>query len=219
VGDKTVTGADTRPVLMSSLSPATGHRYALVIFDMDGTLTEELLDFDAIRREIGVPAGVGILEYISHLPAAQKGIAQDILHRHEIAAAEACVLHEGAAEVLTALKRSAIRTALLTRNSSACASSVLARHQLTLDFVATRENLPHKPHADSILNITRHFRILPEQTLMVGDYLYDLQAAKNAGVDAALVCLKPGPLPEFASMAKYVVRSLKDLVGLAVGAR
>jgi HAD superfamily hydrolase (TIGR01549 family) len=184
---------------------------------MDGTLTEELLDFEAIRREIGVSAGRGILEHISHLAGEPRSQAQEILHRHEIAAAQTCVLHEGAVEVLAVLKSRGIRTALLTRNSSACTERVLGRHKLMLDFVATREHLPHKPHGDSILNITRHFSILPEQTLMVGDYLYDLQAARNARVDAALVCHKPGPPPDFSRMAKYVVRSLLELVELAVG--
>jgi HAD superfamily hydrolase (TIGR01549 family) len=192
-------------------------RYELVIFDMDGTLTEELLDFDAIRGEIGAPERRGILEHIAQLAPDKKKIAEAILHRHELAAAQQCVVHEGAAEVLAQLSSRGIRTALLTRNSSACATRILARHRLQLDYVATREQPPHKPHADSILNIARHFAILPEQTLMVGDYLYDLQAARNAGVDSALVCHKPGPLPEFATMATYVVRSLPELVALATG--
>jgi HAD superfamily hydrolase (TIGR01509 family) len=204
---------------MSSEALPIRRRYALVIFDMDGTLTEELLDFAAIRREIGVPDGVGILEYISHLSGSRKSQAEEILHRHEIAAAGTCVLHEGALEILAALKGRGIRTALLTRNSSACAQSVLSRHRLSFDWVATRDHPPHKPHRDSILNITRHFAILPEQTLMVGDYLYDLQAARNAGVDAALVCHKTGPAPDFARMATYVVRSLGALLELATGTR
>ena len=51
---------------------------------------------------------------------------------------------------------------------------------------------------------------------MVGDYLYDVQAARNAGTDSALLC-KAGPLPEFAGMAMYRVRHLREVLEL-VGA-
>ena len=191
-------------------------RYALVIFDMDGTLTEELLDFDLIRREIGVPMNVGILEHISRLSGEEMTRAEEILHRHEMAAAATCAVCDGALVVLAALRAEGIRTALLTRNSAACAKAVLSRHGLSLDYVATREHVPHKPHADSILNITRHFEILPEQTLMVGDYLYDVQAARNAGADSALLHMDEGPWPEFAGQATYKVRHLREVLGLVL---
>lgn len=189
--------------------------YQLVIFDMDGTLTQELLDFPAIRREIGLPEKAPILESILRMPTTERRRAEAILHRHESLAAETCTMQEGAAEVLKALAARGIRTALLTRNSGASTRSVLGRHGLALDAVATREDVPHKPHRDSILNLTRRLGILPEQTLMVGDYLYDVQAAANAGVDSALLWMKPGALPEFAAQATYVVRSLREAFEIA----
>jgi phosphoglycolate phosphatase-like HAD superfamily hydrolase len=186
---------------------------------MDGTLTEELLDFPAIRRDIGLPDEGGILEHIHRMSESDKARANAILDRHELAAADTCILHEGAADVLAALHRRGIHTALLTRNSRQCAEVVLARHGLQLDYVATREHLPHKPHPDSVLNILRHFRtqypdaaaIGPRQTLVVGDYLYDLQAAAAAGADSALLCVKD-ELPPFANQATYRIRRLADLL-------
>jgi beta-phosphoglucomutase-like phosphatase (HAD superfamily) len=40
-----------------------------VIFDMDGTLVDSPLDFDAMRREIGCPPNRGLLEHIAAAPA------------------------------------------------------------------------------------------------------------------------------------------------------
>lgn len=192
--------------------------YRLVIFDMDGTLTEELLDFDAIRRDIGLPKEGGILEHLSHMTGETLARAHRILDAHELAAAQTCILHEGAADVLAELKNSGILTALLTRNSRPCAQTVLARHNLALDLIATREDLPHKPHADSILNIVRRAAVDPIQTLMVGDYLYDLQAAENAGVDAALLLVRDGgAVPPYAAMARYTVRRLRDILDIVRG--
>jgi phosphoglycolate phosphatase-like HAD superfamily hydrolase len=204
-------------------------RYALVIFDMDGTLTEERLDFGAIRREIGVPDASPILEHIMALPSEERRRAEGILHRFEAAAAQTCVVREGAIEILAALKEYGIWTALLTRNSEACTRSVLARHGLALDHVATRDDLPHKPHRDSIWNIMRRFSelegrgaedpaILAEQTLMVGDYLYDIQAAANAGVDSVLLCQR-AVMPAFAAQATYVARTLREVLEIVLGTR
>ncbi len=188
-------------------------RFELVIFDMDGTLVQEMLDFDAIRREIGLPAGQPILEEIAKLSESQRRRAHEILDRHEMAAADGSVLHVGAVELLNTLHKQGVKTALLTRNSAACAQRVLTQHRLKLDFVATRENLPHKPHPDSILNITEHLGILPRQTLMVGDYLYDLQAAAAAGVDSVLLCVH-GKKPDFSDQATWCIGTLLELLPL-----
>jgi HAD superfamily hydrolase (TIGR01549 family) len=194
------------------------NRYRLVIFDMDGTLSEEILDFDAIRQEMGVEGATGILEHLAGLPAEERRIGQEILDRHEHAAANACGVHEGAVALLMELEQRGISTALLTRNSLANARTILGRHQLKLGHIVTREDHPPKPHPDSILNITRRFNIPVEETLMVGDYIYDLQAAQAAGVDSALLCLRDGgKRPPFATMATYCVERLMDLLPLIVG--
>lgn len=190
-------------------------KYPLVIFDMDGTLTEELLDFDAIRSDIGLPSQGPILELISHMDEAGQQRAHAILDRHELTAAADCVLHEGAVEVLDELRRRGHKTALLTRNSARCAQIVLERHALTLDHVATRDDLPYKPHADSILNIVRRFQADIRGTLMVGDYLYDLQAANAAGCDSVLLCKRDsGTRPPFANLATYTADELRDVLTL-----
>jgi HAD superfamily hydrolase (TIGR01549 family) len=206
-----------------SLRISAKRRFAVVIFDMDGTLTEELLDFAKIRQEIGAPEKSPILEFIAGLSAGEQVRAHGILDRYEMAAAAVCQVRDGAVETLAALRAAGVATALLTRNSAACARSVLGRHGLELDVVATREDLPHKPHRDAIWNILRQMaggkgaaEELGEQTLMVGDYLYDLQTAANAGVASALLCARP-EVPAFAGQATYVVRHLREVVEIALG--
>src|ERR1035437_4162457 len=98
-----------------AVSPMT-HRelmkYRLAIFDMDGTLTEELLNFAAIRRDIGLPADGGIIEQIAKLSPQGQSLANEILHRHETAAAEVCGLNDGALHVVAALREKGVKTAL-----------------------------------------------------------------------------------------------------------
>ena len=192
-------------------------RYELVIFDMDGTLIAEMLDFDAIRAEIALAECQPILETIAALPAEERSRAQTILERHEDAAASSSTLHDGALEVIATLRRAGVKTALLTRNSRRCAAVVLKRHGLQLDHLATREDPPYKPHADSILNIVRKMGARREQTLMVGDYLYDLQAAANAGVDSVLLCLAGEARPDFSDQATYMADHLHDVLAIMDG--
>ena len=190
-------------------------RYQLAIFDMDGTLTEELLDFEAIRREIGLPEKAPIIEHIALLDPDRRRLGQAILDRHEMAAAETCRLRPGAADVLAELRLRGVKTALLTRNSRACADRILTRHHLLLDHVATREDLPHKPHPEAITRIVRLLGAELRQTLMIGDFLFDLQTAEAAGTDSALLSVRSdGQWPPYYAMATHRIRSLTELLAI-----
>src|SRR4029453_2777876 len=86
-----------------------------VIFDLDGTLTEPLLDFDAMRAEIGLPPGP-ILEQLAHADAPTRARADEILRRHEREAIACATLAGGCAELLAHLQACPIPAAILTRN-------------------------------------------------------------------------------------------------------
>jgi HAD superfamily hydrolase (TIGR01509 family) len=192
-------------------------RYQLVIFDMDGTLIEELLDFDQIYADIGITQRIGILEYLEHADDAERARAGAILHEHEYGAAGRCELFPRAMETLTTLRAAGVRTALLTRNSPACAALVSQRHNLTFDHTSTRDDRPYKPHPDSILNILRRLNVPREQSLMVGDYIYDIQAAQNAGVDVALVRMPQSQtLPPNTPEPTYRISQLDQLIEIVL---
>ena len=75
-----------------------------VIFDLDGTLTEPVLDFDAMRAEIGLLPGVPILEQLEQLDAAERARAEAIMLRHERAAIAQATLADGCADLLGHLR-------------------------------------------------------------------------------------------------------------------
>ena len=75
-----------------------------VIFDLDGTLTVPHLDFDAIRQEIGGISGP-ILEAMLKMSADDRRRCEDILHKHELDAAENSRLNPGAHSLLERLQR------------------------------------------------------------------------------------------------------------------
>lgn len=196
-------------------SPSSSSPARAVIFDLDGTLTLPFLDFDAIRREIGVPVHprTPLLEALDRMAPEARAAAEAILHRHEDLAARSSELQDGAAEVIAAIRRHGIPVALLTRNSRSSVKTVLARHGLAVDCICTREDGPVKPAPDSVLAICDRFHVSPKSAWVVGDYLFDLQAGNAAGAITVLM-IGDSPVPEFATQAHHVIRRLSELLAL-----
>jgi len=186
-----------------------------VIFDLDGTLTLPFLDFDAIRREIGLPTHprTPVLEALERMAPDARAAAEAIVHRHEELAARSSELQEGALEVIAAIRGRGVPVALHTRNSRKSVETVVARHGLDVDWICTREDGPVKPSPDSVLAICARFGVPPESTWVVGDYLFDLQAGNAAGATSVLM-IGCGPVPEYAGEARYVIRQLRELIKL-----
>jgi len=199
----------------SDSAPLVRPAVCAVIFDLDGTLTEPYFDFDAIRREIGLPTEprTPILESLGGMSPKQRLRAEAILHRHEENAARESELRDDALEVLATLRRHKIPLGLLTRNSRRSVDVVIAKHGIQVDYVQTREDGPLKPSPEPVLAICRQFAVPAESAWLVGDYLFDLQAGRAAGVTTVLM-IGDGPRPDFADEADHVIRRLHELLGL-----
>lgn len=186
-----------------------------ILFDLDGTLTRPHLDFDAIRREIGLPTNprTPVLEALERMTEQERARAQSILDRHEEEAARLSELQDGALEVLEAIQKLGIPTGVITRNSRRCADITLNRHGLNFHRVHTREDGPVKPSPEPVLAMCRHFRVPPQAAWMVGDYLFDIQSGNAAGA-ATILLIGRGERPEYADQARFVIRSLRELLPL-----
>jgi len=157
-----------------------------VIFDLDNTIVDSDLDFAAIRAEIGTDQP--ILEYRAAAGDAEQKRVDEILDRHERRAAATCEVRDGAREMLGFLHARGIRTALLTRNSRQSVNTVLARHALRFDFIVSREDSVPKPAPEPIFLICERLGVsCRDETLVVGDYLYDIQAGQAAGARTLLL--------------------------------
>ncbi|MCG3131125.1 MAG: Pyrophosphatase PpaX [Phycisphaerae bacterium] len=181
-----------------------------VVFDLDGTLTTPMLDFDRIRREIGIEAGP-ILEAVQHMSPADRTRAESILERHERHAAENSTLHDNAREVVRALRRRGHPTAILTRNARRWVEVVLSKHAIEVDAVRTREDGAIKPAAEPVLDLCRRLHAEPAASWVVGDYLFDLQSGRLAGARTVLMIADAAP-PAFADQADFIIRRLDELL-------
>ena len=187
-------------------------RIKAVIFDLDGTITNPFFDFDAIRREMGYPPDAGpILELMKNMTQQQRDGAERILMAHEEKAVVESILNPGAKETLTELRRREILIGILTRNRRANALAVAKKHGLKFDAVVGREEGPVKPDAFGVLHLCGQFLVMPQESLVVGDYLFDLLCARAA--DAVPVLLKNHhKADEFAKHADFVINNIADIL-------
>lgn len=183
-----------------------------VIFDLDGTITKPYFDFDAIREEIGIDRHGGpILEAMEKMTPGQRQRAEAILHFHEEKAVTESSLNPGAKDTLDALRRRGIHIGILTRNRKCNAQAVAEKHSLCFDAVVGREDGPVKPDAFGVLHLCDRFAVRPAETMLVGDYVFDLLCARAAGAIPVLIA-NHDRAPEFAHYADFTVQTLHELL-------
>ena len=187
-----------------------------VIFDLDGTLTEPVLDFDAIRAEIGLPEGVPILEHLDVLDEAGRARAEAVMLRHERAAIAQATLADGCADLLEHLRDRAIPIAILTRNVREVVETFARMFTFQFHAIYTREDGPPKPSPAGALSLCRSMGVDPAHTLAVGDYKYDVMAGRDAGCRTVLVDREGLPAHELVEWGSpdLVVKSLRELLPL-----
>jgi len=190
----------------------TTRPFDLVIFDMDGTLIAQMLDFQDIRKQLAIRPEEGILEALEHMSPAQRTEAEAWLAQTELQAAKKARLMPGAAETLASIRNANIKVALLTRNSSRSMRMVIERFGLQFDLAWSREDGPIKPKPDSVLAACDTLDVTPGQTACVGDFHYDIIAANAAGASSILIA--PDSRPPFADIADHVITKLSELPAL-----
>ena len=189
--------------------------YQLVIFDWDGTVMDStgriiacmhkagadlclpVLEDDAVREIIGL----GLPEALRTL---YPGIGDRDLERmreryavHFVAAeASPSRLYPGARETLEALRAAGLRLAVATGKSRKGLDRVWASSGLGDSFDAARcaDETHSKPHPAMVTELLTELGVAPERALVVGDTSFDLQMARDAGVDRVAVSYGAHPV-------------------------
>ncbi len=169
-----------------------------VLFDFDGTLTEPgAIDFAVIKNAVGCPVDTPILEYIAVLPDPdQRKNAYAALDKFEAEAAERSMPNEGAESLLAHLRTMGIPVGLISRNNLDSIKISIRNFQDTtlrdFDVVITRDDpIAPKPSPAGILMAAEKLGINADQFIVVGDYIFDIEAGRRAG--AVTILLEADP--------------------------
>lgn len=182
--------------------------YELLIFDWDGTLMDSeskiINCFQAALTDTGIGSidedrirniiGLGLKESMEVLlpehdePTHQKVVEayrEHFLFRDKTE----MPMFPGVVEGIKRLHEQCYTLAIATGKARRGLNRVLNGHELEHLFHVTRcaDETVSKPHPMMLRQILEVSRIPAEKTLMIGDSVYDLQMAANAGVDALAV--------------------------------
>jgi len=176
---------------------------AAVIFDFDGTLTEQTLDFAGMRKAIEKIAekyaspdlirrldGLYILEMIDELgrmldnggPAfSDEALAR--LQEMEVEGARGKEVYPYTRSVLGTLRGQGLRIGVITRNCTEGVAKVFPDAAAYVDALATRDDVREvKPKPGHLKAILAALGVEARQALVVGDHPTDMLAGKALGL-------------------------------------
>ena len=157
-----------------------------VVFDLDGTLTVPVLDFAAMRAEIGI-AGGDILRSLAKMSEDERTRALGIIGRHEEAAAAESELSDGARELLDFIAGAGIKTGVVTRNSRSSVDTFCRKHGVAFDAVITRDDAPPKPSPEPLAAAVEQMGLGKDEVIYVGDFELDRLTGEAAGITTYVV--------------------------------
>ena len=184
------------------------------VFDLDGTLTVPMHDFAAKGKELGIPKGIPMLEAAEQASIHERERILTAVEAWEKELAESAKVAAGAQKLLADLDQHGCQLGILTRNTREIALRTLEVIGLARFFdkglVLGRGDARAKPDPQGVQKHLRAWNAEPDKAIMVGDYLFDLQAGRAAG--AKTLWAKPaGSKDDFSHWADFVVSHLGEV--------
>jgi len=183
----------------------------LLVFDLDGTLVDSVMDLRAALNEVlrerghralsraevkhmigdGVPALVARALAASGADPAEAPMALPrFLEIYEANPTQLSRPYPGVPETLATLRRRGYRTAICTNKPQQATLAVMQGLDLLplFDGVAGGDRFPvRKPHPGHLLRLIAELGARPEASAMIGDNENDAAAARSAAVPLVLV--------------------------------
>ena len=194
------------------------YRISAVLFDFDGTLTKpDALDFSIIKETLGCPDEIPVLEFVESIADHEERTAAfDELNRFEKLGAADSEPNPGAENLIRMIHSKGLPMGLITRNSIDSVKTALKNFNgVTLDdfdIVITRDDLVKpKPSPEGILLAAKKLNVEPRHILMVGDYVFDIDAGRSAGTLTALLDVNPR-VDKSSLKCDIIISNLTDLI-------
>jgi HAD superfamily hydrolase (TIGR01509 family) len=211
-----------------------------VIFDLDGTIVDFNIDFNAARAEVvhlltkqSLPSSIlSVNESVfvtlrkakrrmkengkaeqEFMKLKEKVIA--VVERYESEAAQKTNLIPGILETLQTLREMKLKIALFTANGEKSTNHILRRFRLRqfFDAIITRESvLAVKPDPVHLEAALKALKVKPKEAIVIGDSVRDMECARRLEVLAVGVTTGFSSIEELARAgADYLASSSTDI--------
>lgn len=174
-----------------------------IVFDLDGTLVDSPLCFKSIRSQLEIPNDQYILEYLDQLPLKEKLEKLKLLEEIELIAAKQAVPFPRALTLLEELRALGIKIGIFTRNCRTATNHIIQSHGMKINMVVTRNDAPAKPNPEGLKLFLSQWNLEGTELLYIGDYRFDIECGKEAGVRTGLFTNGQEPLEKWSS--DYVI--------------
>jgi len=181
-----------------------------IILDMDGTITQPVIDFQQLRDELGICQSGDVLEIIKDLPEEHLEHINRTIEKHEQYAIDNMSLQDGFIEFYNYCNKECINIALLTRNRMRNVDALCSKYNLHFDHILTRDFEFVKPKPEPALHILSMWEYLPDECILVGDYIHDINCGKSAGMKTCF--MRNDGYEDFSGFADYTVENFFQLL-------
>ncbi|MEM2942113.1 MAG: HAD family hydrolase [Candidatus Bathyarchaeia archaeon] len=205
--------------------------YRAVIFDFDGTIVDSYeahlesfrralskfglaADDEQIYRRFGKPAREILLEILPQETHTQVDELVKEKRLQFIETSHRVRVLEGVEETLQYLRRNGVAAVLATSADRPSVMRVLSRFGLEryFDLVLSAEDVgAAKPNPDIFIRAVEKLALKPHECLVVGDSVFDVIAAKEAGIEAVAVANNRFQIEEIRSLGVPVISRISEL--------
>lgn len=201
-----------------------------ILFDIDGTLinTEKTIIKSwqkTLKDTLNIEPAVEELYYVLGIPgtAAVKKYAKNSQQEKELLALwekndhqmfHYTELFDGIEAMLQQLTQKGIKLGVVTSRTDAELKFAFQNFDIANyfdTFITASKTKLHKPNPEPILKAIETMKLDPNETIYIGDSIYDFQCARNAEVEFALAGWGAKENPEF-SKVDYLLNEPTDLV-------
>lgn len=184
-------------------------KYELIVFDMDGTILDTLVDLQNCMNyvlelhhmptrtleEIRSFVGNGIRTLIERAtpsgtsPEALNQIHKDYMAYYELHCTDYTKPYDGIPELLRALKKQGYKTAVVSNKADAAVQDLCVKYFDGLFDLAIgeRPEIAKKPAPDMVELALKQMGISKENAVYIGDSDVDVATARNSGLDMITV--------------------------------
>jgi phosphoglycolate phosphatase len=206
----------------------------LIIFDLDGTLIDSSVDISNALNYAIEPFGFGQVSLAETIALVGEGVTKLVskllekrgkdvelsvlidrfLEHYSAHFADHTRPYPDTERVLETL--SGYTKVIISNKLEALSLKVLDALDLRkyFDYVAGADTTPQKkPSPEPVLNVLSRFATPPEEALLLGDSIYDMEAGRSAGVRTVAALYGYGA-PGFSVDADYKISSIGGLIDL-----